>query len=439
MLRTLWSFFYTSCVKAEDDFVVQMKKLVVTVALFATPMTAFNTIATFAFALGEAANVTEKTLAWTRGASTLVLTLCIVNAWAQMKRKHDVATKLVRSCYLSLMLCVLSFIISNVQSHYCTVIMAIATLCIITRMDEVVAVSLCILLMLINAYNLSIGAETGSYIGASPDDVSLSFTQRTFEEFGLVFTGVLVLAAVRRQRSEFETTLRRNALAVTTTRDIAQHLVSYDTGGAKVVLDEYEEHGDHDDALCGLLREIVANLDAYRPYLPSYLHQRDGDGGDDKDCGVPIENGDCSTDSQNQIAGLSVCITSIQRLSLASRSSNGIQCASVSPDPTTPTPLAQIHGDVAPVKQQLTLGILHIRRILFAYETAATNCTLACIAFHAHEIMDHIHTAAHATAAVVHGYFGDAVQLSWNTARRVAQHEVQAATFLTRCRALISP
>eukprot|EP00760_Papus_ankaliazontas_P036971 PhM_4_TR8412/c0_g1_i3/m.8110 len=101
-----------------------------------------------------------------------------------------------------------------------------------------------------------------------------------------------------------------------------------------------------------------------------------------------------------------------------------------------------------PLRKKVSLAILHVNP--FAPTNATTTSTSVssssehrttvavpfCVsAAKSHNLIDTLHEIADTTKAIVHSLYADTLQLSWNTARRVAQHEARAATFLARCRA----
>eukprot|EP00760_Papus_ankaliazontas_P010201 PhM_4_TR14222/c0_g1_i5/m.66622 len=177
IIKSLWFFFYVSCIRKDDDFAVQMQKVVVTVGLFAAPVSTTTSVATLLHAVTVSETQTDKILAWARGLATFSFAASCVTAWIYMKRDHELPSKAIRYCLSSLTACCMFYTISNTASHYCTIHHALAVIAVLTCTDEVLYVMLAAILLMINAYNLSLGEQTGTFIGTSSKAVTMRLSK----------------------------------------------------------------------------------------------------------------------------------------------------------------------------------------------------------------------------------------------------------------------
>eukprot|EP00760_Papus_ankaliazontas_P000399 PhM_4_TR10065/c0_g1_i3/m.103906 len=445
--QRVWHHLHGCTVLPSDTFITRMRKLVVLTYVAAAIMAMVslsNVICGLCHGqMSPAKAVILIVLRCSFGAIT-------ISHWMYLRVKKEVSIPWIRASYVSGQLVYTMLVLDNPNAHFHMLgLYATATAHIARVLGNTMTVWNALLICL-NTYNLSFGVTYDSMISISTTNRAIDTAMGLFiTEFVVILSALFLVLMGLRQRDEYEAVLRRNELAISATRDIAHHLVSYDTGSARGVLESYEAHADHDAPLSTLLHKIVGNLDVYRAYLPNYLLQEVtmDDGDHDDHGGNDVSEDHPAPPGFNTSGGGSSTTTDAVALKHPRRSSEqptldahtfttvdvfGKHPSNLSDNPTldsmdtVPSPLLAPNQtlDATLSIKTVTLGVVHAPLLTGTSEDTAK----------ATNFVDHLHTAADATNAVVHNFYADCVMLSWNTARRTTHHEVRGAAFLMRCR-----
>eukprot|EP00760_Papus_ankaliazontas_P000396 PhM_4_TR10065/c0_g1_i1/m.103902 len=443
----IWHQLHGCTVQPNDSFVTRMRKVIVLVFFLESVVNMYTLTTVITGVLDAKMSVF---VACIRIALMFLFVGLCGYQWYVLRTTRTISLRLLKVTFVFVPCFVGFTLLLYPTSRFHIGIVTLISLAQLTRVLETFVTSLCSILLCLNAYNLSIGITYDIAISIPGNDLPAQTTIGIVSlEIGMLLAAFFLIVIGIRQRDEYEAVLRRNELAISATRDIAHHLVSYDTGSARGVLESYEAHADHDAPLSTLLHKIVGNLDVYRAYLPNYLLQEVtmDDGDHDDHGGNDVSEDHPAPPGFNTSGGGSSTTTDAVALKHPRRSSEqptldahtfttvdvfGKHPSNLSDNPTldsmdtVPSPLLAPNQtlDATLSIKTVTLGVVHAPLLTGTSEDTAK----------ATNFVDHLHTAADATNAVVHNFYADCVMLSWNTARRTTHHEVRGAAFLMRCR-----
>jgi hypothetical protein len=199
-----------------------------------------------------------------------------------------------------------------------------------------------------------------------------------------------------------------------------------------------------DPELVSTLKNLTAQLEAYRPHLPNWvidMAMRTSESEPDTDEGELTQEDSARRESNSARLTRNTSSADVQtpRLDrnvsdpdLLVESNNSDSYGARSPrTPHTPkTPKTPSINKSPTVNAQLMRHISMCRKVSIA--RAFVDLAPTGEANIQHAFADVIHEAARATKAAVHSFVGDRVDLTWNAAQPVAQCEAAAARFLAR-------
>eukprot|EP00760_Papus_ankaliazontas_P028050 PhM_4_TR3504/c0_g1_i1/m.100440 len=329
---------------------------------------------------------------------------------------------------------------------------------------------LLILGFLVNAYNNTayrLKHEPGHngrslmILGRAPDPNDVS-TFSVVQSIVIVPVAVLciLLAVLHAQVEEHNRAIRISKTSHVVARNVAENLLLYNTTGARAAIEAVTilgEGTEYDNQLCDQLMQIVDNMDTYRPYLPSYLMPvapaaaTVTSGAEASSPKTPVMVSDDSDSDSDRVATINY--------NNNNNNNNGNNTVSVVPRAQSRNVLSVPGDTLVPQQQQNnTLNNNNNDNVNLTVPTMALSPVVRCVTvalLHAgqfatflsegngagaSDLADTIHTiAAEASYAVVHGIYADTAFMSWNTARKAAQHSAAAASFLARCTSEASP
>eukprot|EP00760_Papus_ankaliazontas_P036972 PhM_4_TR8412/c0_g2_i1/m.8114 len=298
----------------------------------------------------------------------------------------------------------------------------------------------------INSYNLVAMAPDLKwqqiYILKGNEDTAAARLSVAFMDTAAFFITIGVLLA---QKKESQRMIRSATEAHALARSVAGDLVRYDTAGARkrltevISLQQQQEIIDAvDNELVDVLCTIVRNFEGYRPYLPNYLlsspaaptqlnsmeSEEDSSSNDDR----PSMSNTSKTASPQFLRSDGPLFTVVSESLTSDENTGGGGGALNSQSAIEQFLMAR---SVEPAtRKMVSLGMVHVPENIMSFTES-----IATFSVKMNDLMDTLHEIADITRAIVHSIYADTLQLSWNTARHVAQHEARAATFLARCRA----
>eukprot|EP00760_Papus_ankaliazontas_P009453 PhM_4_TR14081/c0_g1_i1/m.106977 len=485
----LWYYLFHSTIQPKDDFVVTTRKLICVVF--------FLTLIPIGFAAAIAFNsVNNGSLTLTEGYIRFIVSMAFIfvstASWIRLKRTHEIHLKLLAMTLFLLFANFFVLHLTNPEVDANITMMSVFVAAMLMNLYVRFFFSIVLCAFGLNMYNFVIGREHGSYIAIRTDGMEQSLYSRSMNMFTFSFVYILTCLLIHRLFVECNLLLRRNQRALQITQSLGEALVSYDTERARVALCEYREDEHHHDAdLSSVFGQIIDNLDVYRPFLPNFLlmssendevdrGSQDSDGETTvtsaaavRTLGVVSEfessptppppsaaeninnNNNNSNDdvmpvffsSTNPVGAISEVDTVVNPLvNIRSRfTTSGGAGQSSSNEVNADIPMCRAAADsssssssrpsssllekeriISSLTRRITMGLLHAP--FFMVPSLQTTETTS-------SFVDKLHTIADRSVAVIHSYFGDHIVVSWNTARRAAQHEVKAAGFLVRCRA----
>eukprot|EP00760_Papus_ankaliazontas_P034286 PhM_4_TR7097/c0_g1_i1/m.1844 len=312
-----------------------------------------------------------------------------------------------------------------------------------------------ILIDIFNSYNSvchQTDACTTFFIGSG----ELSTASVAALEILTLVSAFWILFNVHVCRKEYLNQLRRYDLALLTASIVAEQLVDYDTERARDVLSQYSTLEDSDKSLFSALGTIIGNMESYRPFLPNYLHSplvvetaagsaaATSDGGFDEAINNVAVGAHSAVDNPSTHSSLTsggngtpVAVPDMSITNFDADTPSLAVLPQCCETLMTDVPLQrQTVTSPPPVlfrqceERRVTLVILNTPVF---YRGGADSAVITDnLASEATTLVDTLHDLADSTGGVVHAFYANNVYLSWNSVRRVVQHEVHAARFLAR-------
>ena len=324
---------------------------------------------------------------------------------------------------------------------------------------------------LLNAWNTAVIGAEGHDCGCSHGNQTLVLPKLTIpapfisppiehfiHNFSGIFIGCISLGLIYAQTRVHQQSIRAAVANVALANDVVLFLRNYDTDAvAKKLLAENLAE-DVDPKLVKALKDMNANLESYRPFLPNYMflkgvessdvERESDDEGEISMNQSGIEDEDCSGSDTIRSPRLSssghkASKSAKHRGGLDGARSGGRCYASTSAsDNTSVDSEGSVHScsyaDHSMLRNRIdtrnakiTMAYLDCRSSCFADDKTLRVDGEKLIAF-----VDAIYETARTTQAAVHSMLGDCVQVSWNAAHKVAQPEMKGARFLARLKDL---
>jgi hypothetical protein len=266
----------------------------------------------------------------------------------------------------------------------------------------------------ISAWNQTAAATNGPLLiapGTPPPSVAGLLIQYTAAAIFLSIPAAACGVLIRKALTLLAAADATNELSC----NVAALLKQYDTDGVSRALDAYAELPDADPALVHNFRELVDNLDRYRPHLPNWM----------------IDGADDASESSVRSAASHSTRMSKRQSTTASHVSHSLSARGHQHDDGGSSGATAV-PDVRCAAYNGTVAFAVVA-FKVAPEQSADARGAALSAF-----VDTVHQIASATHCALHTFVGDTVQLSWNAAMRVAQPEVKAARFMCRLKAAVA-
>jgi hypothetical protein len=277
---------------------------------------------------------------------------------------------------------------------------------------------LCAVIYMVCSYNTAALMTGNALLSVEGSNMPTMTNVLTNYGFGLLIIAVPVVACVLQMKQQ-RMLLAKAEAANVLSACVAEMLRRYDTEGVSQLLLQYEAEDDHDPMLVETYRELVANLNQYRPHLPNWMVRLHG-GGDDED--EDITPSESARSNRSRRSAMSRMSTTHSALSVVSRARSG----SVRSGQSAARHEMSDNLHAGPVPRHVTVAIAVIE-LAVAPELSMSGRGSAMSRF-----ADAVHSLAAATHCAVHSFIGDTVQLSWNATVKAVQPEVKAARFLAR-------
>eukprot|EP00760_Papus_ankaliazontas_P037492 PhM_4_TR8474/c0_g1_i1/m.104071 len=419
--------------------------------------------------------------------------LSLLFVWVHMKADNHVSDTLFKVFYSSIHVTLLGVqLVTPEYTHYASFVGA-PTLGIMSGIDPVFAVVCSVVGFVVAGYNETLGSEqvdtdnTFPTLSIARQDPTVVGSVMTFLISAVMFTASIVL--VLRQYKTHEKMISSVDKCDDLLLLVTELLVKYKTVAAanaiNAALEADEGTHDIDPSFCQLLWRIVRTMDNYKPHIPGYLRGADDDGDD----GVRIkmmtsasEDDDFEATTSDDIHGTGSLVSFANTSSrggggTASRSTSvsavrsslhaakeSLNVSSVASSPISPhaasgdfehksSPTSSLsfvpqhqenplvvpnssHNNVVS-KKRISIALLEASLVKGSCDSLATT-----VPEHKMRTLNAYFEAVtglcDSTRGVAHHFWGDVLHISWNTARRVAQPEVHAAMFLSRCRDVLT-
>eukprot|EP00759_Apiculatamorpha_spiralis_P057721 PhF_6_TR8756/c0_g2_i2/m.13809 len=252
---------------------------------------------------------------------------------------------------------------------------------------------------------------------------------------GLV-TNFLLYWVVSFRNKAFLSAITRANAAKEMCGAVTKSLTRYDTDGAKQSLEALRQHGMEatDPDTYNALVNLVGNLEKYRPHLPNYVLEESVDTEDDDVHTLEVS---CKRVSKSFTPsgslGEFVGLVSVHSPAHSPARSEVLEIENT---PNTPTaievdqPQSASFLFLAPAQEKIHDVTKAAATVIVAWED---GCQMDGALYEASMTLfvNRMHALANPTQATIHGFVGDTVHLSWNTSRKVVQHQTKGALFLS--------
>eukprot|EP00760_Papus_ankaliazontas_P012678 PhM_4_TR15490/c2_g1_i1/m.5009 len=465
-LSSMWHILYTSNVKPNDDYFTRRRKLCVAGVM----------IVLVVFTTGIAGMLwsyfTDEIDLWylLMYCAPIIFTgTCEVLLWAWMRRTRETTDRFMTvwfACQFAGMFWMTQIVPS---APWQTTLICCGAFLHGTNVKDSVLHAIIALLYLLTSFNDSVGRETGWYL--SFVHLEIQGVQHAIS-FQIFILGVMACTTLllHQEVVEFRRLLCRSETTVLLAQRVSELLLTYDTDAAMRVLDDDDDATKDDevrDLMASTLRQIVSNMQTYRPFLPNYVLRVGDDDDDDDDLAdtatslanmdIPTSDTEDSPQYSNFTMPKEAAVVpslpphhlSLQTCSVSSSTSESIER-------TLSTSLSMSNSHIMSVENIPSAALTTSLGMSGQRPRISVRATLATVMLTISQLRrggsggidvnDPLGTGVDAFSemcdnarATVHGFFGDLVHLSWNTARRVTQHETRALHLVLGLRADFTP
>eukprot|EP00760_Papus_ankaliazontas_P034321 PhM_4_TR7122/c0_g2_i1/m.79055 len=477
----LWAVLYTNTIHTDDDLAQHLRKSTIAISMFFTVFLFMNIL--HKLYLGNQERWSASELVLYAGPSIFML-VCILFCWTYMKADKHVSDLNIHVFLIAVNVTLTVTQLATPQHSFLAVYCASACISVFAAMSRYVNIPVALLCIALDSYNHTLGSPLHGVLGT----LRFSSSESTLSgSFMTLFVNLGAFAVLFRLTTKHITSHTNTNdtydTSVSLVGTVTECLAEYRTTAAAKSINRALEQQEGDEAvmcvdpvLCRHLWRIVLVMERYKPHIPSYLLGDDDDDDDNNKNNNQQENPSSSHHIKYDGSSLATddddeLVTVISRHSCATPFSNasevdpGVVTDDVVPF-DSPMPAgayskrdrggstAQHHAHVSvpgtpraasashppsplggATRRKITLALVHapVLRDDVVFDTAAAVIPEASLRS-ATSFIDRVHADAEATHGIIHQFWGDALVVSWNAARRVAQPEVGAAGLLLRCR-----
>eukprot|EP00760_Papus_ankaliazontas_P000578 PhM_4_TR10100/c2_g1_i2/m.65673 len=271
-MNKILRWMYHCLLQPNDSFETRLRKqLIATQPLLAIVNLIFGVITLVYTKLKDDGKFHRHSVP-TGAAASILVSIIAALCWVwvrRTKKSPDLLMLLALSGWLlGFVVVLLSHPTFSLHIMFLTCIM----ICVVVNVYPLKIGIVCTLLSIVNSYNMIIVDKVDEWPLVGFEQFEETVSRRIMTEIVITFVSGIAVVVVCVQRRAYENNLARTTSAVFAARQVAQHLVKFETRLAWRQLLRYKrDAATYDEDLGCAFFQIVQNMEMYRPFLPHYL------------------------------------------------------------------------------------------------------------------------------------------------------------------------